>query len=49
MRLKKLNNRYFKGKYAIISGATSGIGRIFAVKLSKMGTNPCVSISIIYS
>lgn len=43
MRLKKLNNRYFKGKNAIITGAASGIGRAFAIELAKMGTNLLVS------
>ena len=38
-----MGKKYFKGKNAVITGAASGIGREFAIKLAKMGTNLAIS------
>jgi len=38
-----MKKKYFKGKNAVITGAASGIGREFAVKLAQMGTNLVLS------
>lgn len=38
-----MQKKYFKNKVAVITGAASGIGRIFALSLAKMGTNLVIS------
>lgn len=40
---KCMRKKYFQGKNAVITGAASGIGRTFAIKLAKMGTNLAIS------
>jgi len=40
---KLVRTKYFKAKNAVITGAASGIGREFAIKLAKMGTNLAIS------
>lgn len=32
-------NKFYKGKNAVITGASSGIGKSFAIELAKLGTN----------
>lgn len=38
-----MNENYFRGKTAVITGAASGIGRAFALELAKIGTNLALS------
>ena len=38
-----MKKKYYKGKNAVITGAASGIGREFAIKLAQMGTNLVLS------
>ena len=38
-----MNEKYFKNKNAVITGAASGIGQTFALELAKMGTNLVIS------
>ena len=38
-----MRKKYFKGKNAVITGAASGIGREFAIRLAQMGTNLVLS------
>ena len=38
-----MNENYFRGKTAVITGAASGIGRTFALELAKIGTNLVLS------
>ena len=38
-----MRKKYYKNKVAVITGAASGIGRIFALSLARMGTNLVIS------
>ncbi len=38
-----MNEKYFKNKNAVITGAASGIGRTLALELARMGTNLVIS------
>jgi short-subunit dehydrogenase len=38
-----MREKYFRGKNAVITGAASGIGRVFAIELAKMGANLAIS------